>query len=210
MATVDEELVTALSIDGTTKQRGNQSFYDHFILSCRELGIPEAGIMVDKMLTCDYILANYDRHYRNFGAIRNVETLSWKRFAPIYDSGSSLWARTATPEISPFNYNSKPIKSDPQKQFMLVQDLSWLDEKQLLGFENDVRDVLSQNPLMDDQRISLISHHVKNRVNEVLERKHVLVKGRKAPLSSVICTCEAKRDDIRSKQNEQKDTCPER
>lgn len=217
MVTVDEELVSALAIDGTTKQRGNQSFYDHFILSCRELGIPDAEIMVDKMLTCDYILANYDRHYRNFGAIRNVETLSWKGFAPIYDSGSSLWARTATPEISPFNYNSKPFKSDHQKQFMLVRDLSWLDEKRLLGFENDVRDVLSQNPLMDEQRISLISHHVKNRVNEVLERKHVLEGGRKAPLSNVIHTCEARRDELQSKlsndparQPEQKGKAPER
>ena len=217
MVTVDEELVTALSIDGTTKQRGNQSFYDHFILSCRELGIPDAEIMIDKMLTCDYILANYDRHYRNFGAIRNVETLSWKGFAPIYDSGSSLWARTATPEISPFNYYSKPFKSDPQKQFMLVKDLSWLDEKKLSRFENDVREVLFQNPLMDEQRINLISHHVKNRVNEVLERKHMLENGRKMPLSNVIRSCEAKKEDLQakfvnepSKQNAPKDNSPKR
>lgn len=217
MVTVDEELVSALAIDGTTKQRGNQSFYDHFILSCRELGIPDAEIMIDKMLTCDYILANYDRHYRNFGAIRNVETLSWERFAPMYDSGSSLWARTATPEISPFNYNSKPFKSDPQKQFLLVRNLSWLDEKRLFGFENDVREVLSQNPLMDEQRISRICYHVQNRVNEVLERKHALESGRKAPLDDVIHTCETKREGLQSKvvnepgkQNERKGTGPKR
>lgn len=217
MVTVDEELVSALAIDGATKQRGDQSFYDHFVLSCRELGIPDAEIMIGKMLTCDYILANYDRHYRNFGAIRNVETLSWKGFAPIYDSGSSLWARTATSEISPFNYSAKPFKADPQKQFMLVKDLSWLDEKKLGGFEDDVRDVLSQNLLMDEQRINRISYHVKNRVNEVLARKHELEKGCKVPLDNVIHTCNARREDFQAKkanecmrQNKQKDSGSER
>lgn len=70
---------------------------------------------------------------------------------------------------------------------------------------------------MDEQRISLISHHVKNRVNEVLERKHVLEGGRKAPLSNVIYTCEARRDELQAKLSnvparrpEQKGTDPER
>ncbi len=29
------------------------------------------------MLTADYLIANYDRHYNNFGAIRNADTLEW-------------------------------------------------------------------------------------------------------------------------------------
>lgn len=83
---------------------------------------------------------------------------------------------------------------------MLVKDLSWLDEKKLGGFEDDVRDVLSQNPLMDEQRINRISYHVKNRVNEVLARKHELEKGCKVPLDNVIHTCNARREDFQAKK----------
>lgn len=42
------------------------------------------------MLVLDYIIANEDRHFNNFGALRNAETLEWLGMAPIYDSGSSL------------------------------------------------------------------------------------------------------------------------
>lgn len=186
MVSTDEELVSALAIDSTIKLRGAQSLYDHFIEASNNLGINNVEIMINKMLTCDYILANYDRHYRNFGAIRNVETLEWKGFAPLYDTGSSLWARTPTSEISSFNYKSKPFRSDPQEQFKLVKNLSWLDEKKLLGFENDVKNVLSQNPLMDTQRISLITRCVKDRINFVLTRKKELELNKQPSLNETI------------------------
>lgn len=32
---------------------------------------------------------NKDRHFNNFGVLRNTETLEWLGMAPIYDSGSS-------------------------------------------------------------------------------------------------------------------------
>ena len=203
MVTVDEELVSALAIYGTAKQRADRSPYDHFVLACKDLGIPDAEVMIDKMLTCDYILANFDRHFRNFGAIRNVETLARKGFAPLFDSGSSLWARTATSEISPFSYKAKPFKADPQKQFMLVKDLSWLNENALIGFNDDVREILLQNPFMDEQRINLISYHVKNRDNEVLERKHELEKGRTAPLNHIICSCNIRKEELQAKRAEE-------
>ena len=42
-----------------------------------------------KMIVCDGLPANTDRHLRNFGFIRNTDTLEW-RFAPLFDSGNSL------------------------------------------------------------------------------------------------------------------------
>ena len=42
------------------------------------------------MIVLDYVIANEDRHFNNFGVLRNAETLEWLGFAPIYDSGSSL------------------------------------------------------------------------------------------------------------------------
>ncbi|NBK96894.1 MAG: hypothetical protein EOM50_02530 [Erysipelotrichia bacterium] len=86
MINTNEEIVSAYYIDQAIKQRGNDSLYTHFIEACNSLNIPNAKLQVDKMIVCDYIIANYGRHYRNFGAIRNVNTLEWIGIAPIFDS----------------------------------------------------------------------------------------------------------------------------
>ena len=177
MISTSEELVSAMNIDSTMKLRGNQSLYEHYILCCKNLGIPDTEDKINKMLTCDYILANYDRHYRNFGAIRNVETLEWERTAPIFDSGSSLWARTPTIEIPSFKYKGKPFKTNPKEQLALVTDLSWFDIKKVSDFDMVVRNILSQNPLMDKNRINIISNKVKERIIEVKERKNITEKN---------------------------------
>ena len=145
------------------------------------------------MITCDYILANYDRHYRNFGAIRNVETLKWKGIAPIYDSGSSLWAKTPTQEIPFSQYETRSFKKNPYEQFMLVSDLSWLREENLIGFEKIVVDILSKNPLMEDLRISHIANKVKERIEDVIERKKELEAVKKNSLDSRIISCELRK-----------------
>lgn len=77
MANTDEELVSAYYIDRTIKQRGNDSLYPLFLEACNSLNIPNAKLQIDKMIICDYIIANYDRHYRNFRAIRNANTREW-------------------------------------------------------------------------------------------------------------------------------------
>lgn len=174
MISTDEELVSGLAIAETTKPKGDQSLYKHFVEACENLNIYNAQTMINKMLTCDYILANYDRHYCNFGAIRNVETLEWVKFAPLYDSGSSLWAKTPTAEIPFSEYKAKPFKTDPLQQFYLVNDLTWLDENKLVGFEKEISTILKQNYLMDEQRISAILKQVEKRTIKVIERKRKL------------------------------------
>lgn len=170
MINTDEELVPAFYIDATKKLRGNDSLYEHYIDACIELGLPDVKSKINKMIVCDYILANYDRHYRNFGAIRNINNLKWEKIAPIYDNGSALWATTPTQLIGA-PYKSKPFKSDAESQLKLVNDLSWLNQDKLLGFENIICEVLSENPLMDELRISAIANQVKRRIEKVLMRK---------------------------------------
>lgn len=173
MVNENEELVPAFYIDATKKLRGSESLYEHYIGVCLELGIPEVKTKINKMLVCDYILGNYDRHYRNFGAIRNVLDLKWKRIAPIYDSGSSLWATTPTQLIGTV-YRSKPFKSKAEEQLNLVDDMSWLNKNKLLGFDKIVYEILDKNPFMDKERKSAISIQVKSRIEKVIERQTVL------------------------------------
>ncbi|MEG0330589.1 MAG: HipA domain-containing protein [Longicatena sp.] len=63
----------------------------------------DAREQLDNMLVVDYIMINEDRHLRNFGIIRNVETLEWIKVAPIYDTGQSLLSQT---DYFDMNFNS--------------------------------------------------------------------------------------------------------
>lgn len=44
-----------------------------------------------EMVQMDFVLANTDRHWNNFGFLRDATTLEYLKFAPIYDNGNSLW-----------------------------------------------------------------------------------------------------------------------
>lgn len=170
MVSVNEELVPAYYIDRILRLRGNDSLYHHYIKACLQLGMKDIQQQIDKMLVCDYIIANFDRHYRNFGAIRNIETLTWMKAAPLFDSGSSLWAMTPTLHLgSP--YKSKPFKANPEEQLDLVKDYTWLNEEKLLDFHEEVQRILRLNPLCDEGRDIIISKLVKQRIETVIQKK---------------------------------------
>ena len=65
---------------------------------------------LDYMLFMDFIISNTDRHWNNFGIIRDAETLKFKRLAPIFDSGNSFFVKERVPlslkEITGLQINS--------------------------------------------------------------------------------------------------------
>ena len=52
------------------------------------------------MFLIDYIVMNFDRHMKNFGIIRNVETLKWERVTPIFDTGEAMQCNKLINEIN--------------------------------------------------------------------------------------------------------------
>ena len=67
------------------------------------------------MIVCDDIMANTDRHFRNFGIVRNVETLEC-RPAPIFDTGTSLWCdvELAALGAAETSFESKQFETSPR------------------------------------------------------------------------------------------------
>lgn len=74
-------------------------------------------------------MRNTDRHYSNFGLIRNIETLA-VRPAPIYDTGASLWSGEL--DVDGRDWFAKPFytatgKPSALRQLRLVEDWSRFD-----------------------------------------------------------------------------------
>jgi len=171
------DLVSAFSIKNTQNMNKNLSKYQHFIDCCKVLGIPKAQEDIEKMLVLDYLILNEDRHYRNFGAIRDAETLEWIGIAPVFDSGTSLWHNQS--RISPSHdilrkIKAKPFEGSHEEQIKLVKDFSWLDLSALNGIDADFFDILSKSQYIDDQRIYEICKGFSARVQSLSQYVHSL------------------------------------
>lgn len=167
----DTELVTAWYLMNTRKKPNHISVYQHFVSCCEYLGIAGATDFIDKMITLDYLIVNEDRHQNNFGVIRNTETLKFVGFAPIFDSGTSLWMRTPTQLISSdYQYIScRPFKSTHEEQIKLVKSFDWLNLNNLAGIEDECNEILAAADYIDDVRRSKICSAIGGRV-KMLEK----------------------------------------
>jgi hypothetical protein len=151
------------------KKRNHDSVYTHLIRCCDKLGIPDAAPPINKMLAIDYIIANEDRHYNNFGFVRNADTLVWLGAAPIYDSGTSLWYETL--HIGS-ETGCKPFKKTHSEQIKIVGDLSWFNADPLKNIGENIEEVFSPSPDIDAERRTAIANAVINRINAVERLSH--------------------------------------
>jgi hypothetical protein len=142
--TGDTELMPAWRIKSLFKKDNNTSDYDAFIAEVEKFGISDARLRIDMMLTLDFIIANTDRHYNNFGVVRDANTLKWISVAPIYDSGTSMWCKEPLGAMNAesLQIESKPFRSRHDKQIKLVKDFSWLNLDALDGIENEYAEIL--------------------------------------------------------------------
>ena len=174
--TTNTELIPAWKINEYFAVNEYENRYEHYVRCLNELNIPNANLLVDKMLICDFILANKDRHFNNFGVIRNVETLKFERVAPIFDNGCSLWFDENDMYVGEF-FLTKPFEEYEKTQVSLVKNISWLDISKLDGFLGEVREILSSNKLLSSERIEKIIEHIKSRIEFVKHLKLLRENG---------------------------------
>lgn len=141
----DEEFIPAYYIQMLRKRNNNESEYSHYFEECLRMQTSASFDLLDKMLVCDSILANTDRHWGNFGIVRNVETLEL-RPAPIFDTGACLWSGTSLEQLQKrnLNFETRPFHENPQRQLELVVDTRWFDPKALDGFPDEVREIMNK------------------------------------------------------------------
>ena len=168
--TKDTELISAWRVLQLRTKANHESEYLHYVNICRELGIDIVSSL-DKMIVLDYIIANEDRHFNNFGLLRDANTLEWIGAAPIFDSGTSLWYDRLTSRIPINGVNCKPFKKTHGEQLKLVSFLEWFEASKLDGIEDEILEVFSDDKAaqyIDTERAKTIAAEVRNRI-EVVE-----------------------------------------
>lgn len=179
---VDEntELIPAWRVMMTQKKNNSTSVYQHFVNCCEALGIKDVVPFLDRMITLDYIIANEDRHFNNFGLMRNAETLEWIGMAPIYDSGSSLGYDKLPGQMkSEKDVGCKPFKNHHVEQLKLVTSFDWLDLSKLDDVEGVIRKTLSLDTdenYIDENRTNAVVNAVKRRLGNLEQ----IIKERQA------------------------------
>lgn len=171
----DEELVCARDMIPRWKGQPRAEEVSGLVELYSSLGIGDARRRIDEMIACDFLIANSDRHYGNFGLIRDCETLRYKRVAPLFDSGRSLWCTSQVLDLpgdygyvaKPFGYAGTPSNEVPE----LISDLSWLDPSRLSGFDEEVREILGRNPLMPTTRIDRVLTGVRENIKALVHRR---------------------------------------
>lgn len=163
--TPDTELIPAWHIMQTQKRENHVSVYQHYLNCCAALGVPDVRHALDQMMVVDYLIANEDRHFNNFGVVRNADTLEWIGAAPIYDSGTSLWFSTPTKLIHPnADLPAKPFRNTHREQIKLVTSFDWVDFDALDGMDDEIQALLQNSAFVDSERCAQITGALNQRI----------------------------------------------
>ena len=162
----DTELVPAHFIRTVLPKSKNDSDYQHFLRCAEYLEIPNVEEFLNNMIALDFLIENTDRHYGNFGFIRDVNTLKFIGPAPLFDNGTSLWCEALTTEIGE-PQKAMPFKATHKEQIKLLTKPNF-NIAGIVNCESIVRNVLSQSPYLDKERAERISIAVGNKAR-VLE-----------------------------------------
>ena len=169
--TKDTELVSAWRILQLRTKANHESEYLHYVNICKDLRIDIVPDL-DRMIVLDYIIANEDRHFNNFGLLRDANTLEWLGATPIFDSGTSLWYDRLTGRIATSSVNCKPFKKTHGEQLKLVSSLDWFDASKLDRIEDEILEVFCDDKAaqyIDAERAKAITAEVRKRI-ETVER----------------------------------------
>lgn len=167
--TRDTELVSAWRVMQATKRDNRTSVYRHYLNCCKALGITDITHAIDQMLVLDYIIANEDRHFNNFGLVRNAETLEWIGVAPIFDSGSSLgYDKLPAQILSDKDIDCKPFKKKHEEQLRLVTNYDWINFAALENIDEDIRSVFAEAGIYaDENRTEAVISSVQRRISNL-------------------------------------------
>ena len=145
------ECISAWELLQTSKIKQNESFYYPLKKVCVGLGISEQDFtdFMDYQIMTDYLMTNTDRHMNNIAIMRNPDTLQILGFAPIYDSGNSMFYNIPYEQLSQVRIDDIRTHSFVERESKLLQYVRnrfLVDvEKAEMSFEIYEKDVVERH-----------------------------------------------------------------
>jgi len=172
----NEEIITAYEIFSSKQQSNSVNDYEHYISILEGNGIIDARTKLEDMFLIDYIVMNFDRHMKNFGIIRNVETLKWERVCPIFDTGECMECDKLLNEMNFKDGKCKFFKNTNKKFSDLLKyiDISKYDFTKLVEVPEILKDKLvmyKEYTDMSDERIEKIYNGLRYRIEGLTKRQ---------------------------------------
>ena len=129
------ECISAWELLQTTKFKQNESLYYPLKRVCMSLGISDDAFtkFMDYEIMTDYLISNTDRHMNNISIVRNPDTLEILGFAPIYDSGNSMFHNIPYTDLEHVKLSSIKTHSFIDKESKL---LSYVQDRHSVNIEN--------------------------------------------------------------------------
>lgn len=153
------ECISAWELLQTVKIKQNESYFYPFKQVCMNLGMPEEEFdhFMDYQIMTDYLISNTDRHMNNIAVMRNPDTLKLLGFAPIFDSGNSMFYNLSYDALTKVRLDEIRTHSFIEKEIRLLQyvkDRSVVDikkaEMDFSIYKKDVHERHIRIPLLQD------------------------------------------------------------
>lgn len=168
------EYVPAGFVIKLMKKNNSDSLYTHLIKCCEKLGMQNSEEIekhIAQMIFLDFITANVDRHFGNFGFIRNADSLEWKGMCPNFDSGNSMFFDQPTSVLRNENYFTENVKCSSFARTQDEQLKKFADEilkldidfSRLNNIGNYFTEILSANIYIDNERAELLGNTANSR-----------------------------------------------
>lgn len=168
----NQEIITAYEIFYSKQQSNNVSDFEHYVTILQENGIENAKEQLQDMFLIDYIVMNIDRHMKNFGIIRNVDTLKWEKTTPIFDTGECMECDKLLSEINFVDGKCKFFRNTNKNFSGLLDniDISRYDFSKLEGLAEEFKDKLIEyKPYTDmpEERIEKLYDGLQYRISSI-------------------------------------------
>jgi len=169
--TSDEEIISAYDVFNSEKKSNNINDLEHYISILEKKGIKNARENIEDMFILDFLIMNFDRHLKNFGIIRNVNTLEWVRTTPIFDNGESMQCDKLTNEMNFYNGYGKFFNNINKKYediLKQVKDIQRIDIRKLDGLVEEYKNILEKyRPYTDatQERVNKLIEGLELRIN---------------------------------------------
>ncbi|MBU9129423.1 HipA domain-containing protein [Holdemanella porci] len=174
----NEEIISAYDAFQSSKKENTINDYEHYVRILENHGILDARKKITEMFVVDYLTLNVDRHLKNFGIIRNVETLKWERVTPIFDTGQSMCCDEYTQNMD-FTHGCGKFFTDANKDYnailksldmdtiraIPIQSLKRLSEEYYVFLKSFQSEMEYKNKEWSDERLKNLKDGLSTRID---------------------------------------------